>query len=784
MQRSQPDQGYLGAMGVTTREAVHYACPCGNFHCADVLVSVDARADAALARSLVGGQPPGSARCPQTGTVVELAVPFVYHDSSRQLFALVLPVGHRHRDLAERARLFQRLADDSGHPPPAYVVDFSVVYGAEGLRARLKADSGEVGERTERLAADEEVITSEVPSLEPGDIAPAASARTEDSAVGTSWPGGRDPVARAVGDDGIVRMSIRAGRADKVALASEPLAVRLQLHRMPTGPLVTIALGSSQALDGAKGAGSPVWIPLDPEGAEDRVVLAALERSFAFELTVFDRDGDKPVMAARTVRANLAGNLRYVMSAARAYARELPAGKRSFAKAMAAFLAPDHDRLGLSRSAPIGNLAAMAIERPSDLARALDLVRQCSVPDQEDWLIAVRGYPLDEWTEWRRRVIGRAVDHGFWLGTEAAQIAVREGLARSRKELIVTQQRAFAHLLESKPDHGLPAAFIPDNWAALKADAKSLGISAKEWAAPRSEPIVSEAHSMASGTIGQGDEKKNTGKRAPSSSDLIHQDDKTLLEQLGGRDTRLRAAIELCRRGSPSSIQPVFEATSVMSRAEAVRVLGSAVGFGKSAEQPLLELLASRKSYLRQGAALALAMIGSEAGTEALCDRLVSEPTEIWRELARALGEIGEPAVMPLLARLASQPETSRERVAWALAHIGARGAQRPLETLAKGRDPVAAGVARHALELVDLAKSDQLQVRGSQAPRDQTVNRAFSRQFFAAMAADPVPAAIVGDLSAPAMLLDESDLLETDELDTSETELGEADLLPGDAPA
>src|SRR5690606_1429902 len=222
-------------------------------------------------------------------------------------------------------------------------------------------------------------------------------------------------------------------------------------------------------------------------------------------------------------------------------------------------------------------------------------------------------------------------------------------------------------------------------------------------------------------------------------------------------------------------------ALGAMTRAEAGRVLGSVIGFGNLAEPHLLAALDSRKSYLRQGAALALAMIGSEAGIEAICDLLFDEPTEIWREVARALGETGEAAVMPPVARLSGRSDAARERAAWALAHVGARGARRPVETLAAGRDPVAAGVARHALELVELAASDQVQVRGERAPRDQTVNRAFSRQFFAALAVDPVPSSLPGgsDLSAPAMLLDESDVLEAVEVDADEAELDEGDLLP-----
>jgi hypothetical protein len=185
-------------------------------------------------------------------------------------------------------------------------------------------------------------------------------------------------------------------------------------------------------------------------------------------------------------------------------------------------------------------------------------------------------------------------------------------------------------------------------------------------------------------------------------------------------------------------------------------------------------------------------VLKSEVGLEACCDLLLDEPTEIWREVARALGESGEAAVLPLAARLAgrsgdksrrARAAGSHERAAWAMAHIAARGGRRAIDALAAGRDPVAAGVARHALELIDLARSDHLHVRGERVPRDQTVNRAFSRQFFAAMATEPAQVGTGIDASGAPMLLDESDVLEAMDVDADievdEAELDDKDLIP-----
>src|SRR5205085_3452461 len=112
-------------------------------------------------------------------------------------------------------------------------------------------------------------------------------------------------------------------------------------------------------------------------------------------------------------------------------------------------------------------------------------------------------------------------------------------------------------------------------------------------------------------------------------------------------------------------------------RAEAVRVLGMSVKFGEAAKLPLMAGLGSSKAFLRHGCALALALLRSEDGTQAVIDLLLSEPTEIWREVARAIGQVGPTALLPLAStygRLGDQATPgAEERVAWAMAHVAVR---------------------------------------------------------------------------------------------------------------
>jgi HEAT repeat protein len=272
--------------------------------------------------------------------------------------------------------------------------------------------------------------------------------------------------------------------------------------------------------------------------------------------------------------------------------------------------------------------------------------------------------------------------------------------------------------------------------------------------------------------------------------DLPKLDLNVLLELLDDTGLRRDVALEVCRRKEAFGCGPVFGALRRMTRGEAVRVLPAVVQFGERAVPHLVDGLRSRKAYLRQGCALALGVLKSADGIDPLCDLLLSEPTDVWREIARAIGEIGPGVVMSLAARVRDPlvrgegvsaearerlaPE-ARERIAWALAHVAARGGRGPIDTLAGGRDPVASGVAKRALELSLAARDNDAEVRGPNPPRDQTVNRAFSRRFFEAMNGGSSSAnlrAAAGE-SSGTIPLDDSQIVEGDD-----ESLGEEDIL------
>ncbi len=601
------------------------------------------------------------------------------------------------------------------------------------------------------------------------------------------WIASREP-ARALTEHGHVRLLATAPSARLEDLVHGQLVPRLQLFRTPSYPLIVLSVRLHASLPDAD---APVTLLLDLQRVDDRSLLGALALGFRLELELHDAQ-HQPVVH-RTVGAPLEDNVRAVIAAAEEHLASLPAGQRSFEAAGATWRSTGFDRHG-RRAHSLEEDSFSHLPSAAATQVALTVVGFWSESDHQDYLVLERAFPLPWWRRIRSRVVKRAVDLGLVLPASLIGVAVGEGLARSRKDLAGKLARAFAETCARGSD--LDAGQTQDNWRAIVGECEALGVALegsaadlaaqavgvaphpppptrKELAADAKAREVAVARRAMSSPVVVGE----TGGPTPAKLDLGRSSQKDLVGLLDDKDARKDAALELCKRAEPAGVGPVFGAIRRMTRGEAVRVLPHVVGFGERAVPHLLDGLRSRKGFLRHGCALALGVIKSGEGIEALCDLLLSEPTEIWREVARAVGELGAGAVMSLAARLRDAAPERRDRIAWALAHVVARGGRGPVETLAGGRDTVAAGAAQRALELGDQARSNDAEVRGLAPARDQTVNRAFSRRFFEAMAQNGAP--VGGGFADVELSADDAVILE-EAIDDDEELLDEEDLIPG----
>ena len=659
--------------------------------------------------------------------------------------------------------------------------------------------------RAETDGFDSDLETSEVPAMAAGrQVTVTDEPEFDEEATGSAIvQQGSDPLttetAELVGDrqpdpwldkisgspsstfsvvNATVRLALVAGEQITRGLGGL-VDVRVVLHRTPTYPVIAFVFGPPAALR----VPSPTQlaiVTLDIANDQDRQVLAALARRFEITVDVLTRG--KRIRQLK-LTAPLAENVGFIIRAAEDHLRGVNAeGEASYVRALDLVRGAGFDLLGIQHpDAPEFRDDKLAqLETAQQLRRAIAMARRFARPSREDYLVCSRGFPLPRWRELRRHVLDSAVAWGLWMGPELAQVAVSEGLARSRRDLIAKLDRGFETLRKHPTAFDIDAEAAEDNLKELTEEARALGVELN--VDPNVDPnkakngaaLTSDVTSAVSGSIG---ETPAHGLPRPKTIE-------ELIALLDDRAQRVAAALELCDRGAPRAAAPVISAVTKMSRAEAVRVLGMAVKFGAAAKAPLLEGLSSSKAFLRHGCALALALLRTEDGTQAVIELLLDEPTEIWREVARALGQVGPSALLPLAStygRLGEQASPSAaERVAWAMAHVAVRGGKSAVEAMAAGQS-VVAPVAKHALELHGSAANDHVRVRsgadGSQPGRDVTVNRAFSRRFFEALEQGIPEAGHAGlvdlEASGPMEMLDEADLIDDDE-----AELDEADLL------
>jgi hypothetical protein len=209
-----------------------------------------------------------------------------------------------------------------------------------------------------------------------------------------------------------------------------------------------------------------------------------------------------------------------------------------------------------------------------------------------------------------------------------------------------------------------------------------------------------------------------------------------------------------------------------MTRAEVARVLPAMIQLGRPAVPLLIRGMRHRKSFIRQGCALGLGSLKATDGIEPLLEMLLGEPSNVWKEASRALGDLGPLALGALIAGVKTADAEGRERIAWALAQTALDPkCLEEVRAMVRGRDTRLARVARRALDLSQQVRSYDQEVRGLRPMRDQTIVRSFSRQFFEFMGND------VAELSEEDILDQEEVLDDTDIID-EEVEVAEEDIL------
>src|SRR4051812_4688422 len=127
--RAPSQNAYRGSIGRTQTTIVHVTNPRGDLVAAQVYTTIDAVSDPELVERLHSDDPARALNVIKVDGAepVRVSMPVIYHDPAAEVLVLVLGDAHRHREIDERIRLYERLRADEA-AVPSYVKEFAVVY--------------------------------------------------------------------------------------------------------------------------------------------------------------------------------------------------------------------------------------------------------------------------------------------------------------------------------------------------------------------------------------------------------------------------------------------------------------------------------------------------------------------------------------------------------------------------------------------------------------------------------------------------------------------------------
>jgi hypothetical protein len=555
-----------------------------------------------------------------------------------------------------------------------------------------------------------------------------------------AWRAGEQPTFHIFSNDRVYLMA-KLGAEEIQRFKETPPRIMIQLYGFAQGPLPVIAVLPGGDEDPVEVHEQGLYFLLNPEEDGDKDLLEHLTREFLVFFDIFDEEARPQISWG--IEAPLAANVVDIIRRVEVQRDSMNAGDEDHRAAKQAYMALGAERLGRKQH-NFSSDSFQELPTPAAVRLALGIVSYWSEPENQDYLVLVKSFPSSTWREIRLRVVKRALEYGLSLNPPLSDFALMERLSPSRDDLLRASVSNFAEVsLRIKPSDLDPQQEY-ENWKMLLSDCAVEGVQ-----------IDAEIEELAAGAA----KRAKPVEVEEEILDLSVLPEAELLPLLAERDQRRDAALELCERGDAVHLEPVYNAVCNMTRAEVARVLPTLIQYGEPAVPLLIKGLRHRKSYVRQGSALALGQLKAKEGMEPLIDLLMSEPTNVWKEAARAIGDMGQRGLGALIAGAMSADGDERERIAWALAHgaMDKRGLAE-VEAMARGKNEVLGKVASRALEVKEEVEAHDQEVRGARPMGEQTIVRGFSRQFFEALAGE------VSELDDD-YILDEEPILADDDL-------------------
>jgi len=456
---------------------------------------------------------------------------------------------------------------------------------------------------------------------------------------------------------------------------------------------------------------------LDVRAAAPRRVLDALRQNYSARVALYASDGRH--LRTIDVAAPREENVALLLERVTKMPESQVDGATACERALSA--PPPVREASLPFTSKEGAPAASSAR---DAATAVAKLAGWASPERLDRALLVLSVPRAAVDATFARTLEDAIDFGIALPAVLRDRAVTLGLANEPGELVTRQIESFRRASAGK---SLGADETAANWESLIAAAAEFEIA-----------MDSDTHDIAWQAIRA---VKGCDERAAQAADV----DPAKLAEMGPPElvllldhprARRAAALELCRRGDAELVDAVYKAVRKMPRPEVVQVAARVVAFGEASGDALIDGLGARKTFVRQASALVLGQLKLRRAVVPLLHLLQSEESDVWKEVARILGELGQASYRPLL-RAAREPKSADDRFAYALAHAANAGSREALRALARdeAEGEKIMRIAQQAIVREDEARRDAQEVRGERPLDESDPVQAFSRRFYQELA-------------------------------------------------
>jgi hypothetical protein len=469
-------------------------------------------------------------------------------------------------------------------------------------------------------------------------------------------------------------------------------------------------------------------VALDPRNAADKRVLDSLRRAFEAR-TVFYDAGGSFVRASRVTAARELNVARVLDRIARV--RGEP-GVDFAAASQRVLASPPPVRGGHPFSADDDGRP----DTPSRARAALIEIAEWASPEKMEHALLVLSVSRDAIDAAFARVLERGVAHGLAIPASLHDRALGAGLAPDASALVTKQIDAFSKTVALADRGGLDDEAIASNWEKLLASAADNEVA-----------VDSDTHEIAWRAIRavRGEQTGSMPGGTVDAARLAAMGPPELVMLLEHPRHRRAAALALCDRGDAALAEPLCKAVRKMPRAEVVRVVPRITKLGDEAGDALIDGLGARKTFARQAFALALGHLKLRRAVVPLLHLLGSEPTDVWREVARVYGTFGNASFRTLSQKLAD-PKAPDDRFVLALAHLANHGCTKQVEALEKDKDSRVAAVALRALQMRDEARRQEEVAQGRRPADGADAVLAFSRRFAQELEGNAPEADLPGD--------------------------------------